>query len=139
MPPTNTCDPSCDTDEDSGTEDQVTINNLPGNQLPAQAFLVQEDPDAEEWEEEDLIPLAQLLKKPDIVLKPNKSYRWVNGTLEHDLLDIQWPQISTVNSSNSPLELFELFFDTDFIQMFVDCTTKYASSKNRKADVTVQK
>lgn len=79
------------------------------------------------------------MKNLDIVLKPNKSYRWVNGTLEHDLLDIDKykPQISTVNNSNSPLELFELFFDTDVIQMFVDCTNKYASSKNRKADVTV--
>ena len=67
MPPINACDPNCDTDEDSGNE-EVNINNLPGNQLLAETDVEVSsgsfsDSSEQEWEEEDLVPLPTLLQK----------------------------------------------------------------------------
>lgn len=63
------------TDEDSGEEDSVNINNLPGNQLTAEAEVIeseaaensdstasQNEPD-ESTDSEDNIPLSRLVKK----------------------------------------------------------------------------
>ncbi|KAK9693525.1 hypothetical protein QE152_g34150 [Popillia japonica] len=47
------------TDEDSGDENFVSIDNLPGSQLRAEAE-VMEHLDEELWEEEDNIPLSLL-------------------------------------------------------------------------------
>nr|CAI5865311.1 unnamed protein product [Callosobruchus analis] len=77
MPPANANDPAYDTDEDSGDEDEASINNLPGGQLRAQAFLQERfenkfwDPKDDlilsifvfQWAPEDDIPLSSLLKK----------------------------------------------------------------------------
>lgn len=60
FPPENACEYI--TDEDSGDEDNVYPNNLPGSQLraPAEINLTQQEDEDTGFDAEDHIPLAQL-------------------------------------------------------------------------------
>lgn len=134
MPPND----NGDTDEDSGNEENVDINNLPGSQLLVEAeinrSILEED---EEWYEDDLIPLSQLAKKSKVeVLK--KKYKWVAGGLNLTEIESEWPEISTAENNNTPLELFQRFFDSEVIDMLVSYTNMYAARKNQKYDITVE-
>lgn len=127
-----------DTDEDSGNEEEVHINNLPGSQLRSTAEIrIIGRTDDEEWDEDDLIPLSELAERERrMTIGPKKVHKWTRGNLQNPVLNLEWPQLNTVYNHNSPLELFECFFDAEIIDMFVTCTNQYAASKNRKSDVT---
>ena len=112
MPPINACDPNCDTDEDSGNE-EVNINNLPGNQLLAETDVEVSsgsfsDSSEQEWEE-DLVPLSHIVAKIDLPEK-KKTYACKDGVLNHTLIHEEWSEPHLVQDKKSPLQLFELFF-----------------------------
>ncbi|KAG8261983.1 hypothetical protein J6590_108807 [Homalodisca vitripennis] len=155
LPPTNaTADM---TDEDSGEEDNVEIDNVPPSQVNAPALLEvvnipfdeQKSNICENENTEELSKTVSIEQKThkrknrDLLLstrstqlseKKKKSFNWkINSDLETILED--WPLMLTVpNIEKTPLEYFELFFDEDVINMIVTYTNQYAAKRNRLGD-----
>nr|XP_022900637.1 piggyBac transposable element-derived protein 3-like [Onthophagus taurus] len=76
LPPINACGNL--TDEDSGEEDQMSINNLPGSQLQATVELFG-DHVSSSYDTDDNIPLSELArkfqnKKKNVQKKENLSF-----------------------------------------------------------------
>lgn len=137
FPPTNANE--YNTDEDSGNDENVSPNNLPGSQLMADVeFSMRENrrensiDSIKDWESEDELPLSNFVAKR---LKKTKLF---NYTLGKDLLETfpVWNSVSHVRNNRSPLELFKCFFDKDQVDEIVHHTNVYASQKNRPPDVT---
>lgn len=129
QPPTNACQDL--TDEDSGDEDLMNIDNLPGPQLRAEAEIFNhneeggdEDEEAEATDEqdEDNLPLRSF----QIAMK--KNYLWEEKDLESQAYE--WPAYYDVKTNLSPTELFIQFFDENVINMFVKYSKLYAARKN---------
>lgn len=139
MPPTNSCDIL--TDEDSGDDDDVNVNNLPPSQLRAEAELFEQNSD-DEWEDEDKIPLFelrnQLLSKKRYDDIKKKKYYWEKQDIENSCLDLEWPNFCLPSNNLSPISLFENYLDQEIIDMFVTCTNMYAATKNRRSDITAE-
>lgn len=151
FPPTNACEPV--TDEDSGDEDGVNINNLPGSQLRAEAEIFHDVSevtnrknilkripvpynDLDDTDSEDNIPLIELrgrIKKRKIEVK-KKSYQWVAQDLIPE--EVQFPCQQNVLNNNSPSELFSCFWSDEIIEMFVTYSNLYATSKNKFGNIT---
>lgn len=125
QPPINACQDL--TDEDSGDEDLMNVNNLPGSQLLAEAEIVVSS-DIDEVLDEDDLPLASLQ------LAMKKHYEWEEKDLEPPQYD--WPVLCDVKSNFTPTELFLNFFDASVIDMFVTYTNMYAAKKNKPGNVT---
>lgn len=129
------------TDEDSGDENFVTPNNLPGSQLRAEANLSydgESQQDEEQWDSDDEIPLSSFAtkkKKLSIKSKSRKkpTVKWSDVELTNTFpnwLDVCGPKVE-----KSPLELFMYFFDKDIVQMLINYTNIYAAQKNQTSTV----
>ena len=77
MPPTNACNDI--TDDDSGDEDLVTINNLPGSQLRSEAG-INKPPELSDYadDDDDNIPLS-IVK---LYCQKKKTYEWINEDIQ---------------------------------------------------------
>ncbi|KAF2888807.1 hypothetical protein ILUMI_17367 [Ignelater luminosus] len=69
------------TDEDSGEEETLSSNNLPGSQLQAPAEIIFQDDANHDFSSEDDVPLSELRKslafKPrNVVKKKQKNHHW---------------------------------------------------------------
>ncbi|XP_056648823.1 piggyBac transposable element-derived protein 2-like [Diorhabda sublineata] len=127
MPPKNSCEEV--TDEDSGDEDHLDINNLPGSQLLAEAEIfepkVEEDvnislsSDSGSDDNEENLPLSDVkrLLKNSQHIYVKKNYVWRNQDLTPNNIEVPKPQI--VQNENSVIELFSLFWDDEVIDLFV--------------------
>lgn len=124
MPPNNACDDI--TDEDSGDENLLSIENLPSSQLLANAEIndtishLDSDYDSDP---EFNVPLSMFIKK-----NTKTSYKWNNGDIKRET--VVWPVVQTAPATRSPYELFSLFFSEDVINMFVSYSNLYAAQKN---------
>lgn len=120
------------TDEDSASEEEAIIDNLPGPQLRATAEIRTRDDS--EWDEEDCMPLSQVRemnrKRPRI----DENYVWQMDADLHVPAN-EWEEIS-VKRNLSPFEYFSFFFCDALINLFVENTNKYAASKNLAPTVT---
>lgn len=140
MPPINANDDF--TDEDSGDDNDVAVNNLPASQLLAEAEIYNKDEENEMqelehgtqgmWDESDYLPLSHFVKSKS----KKKMYKWEKLELGKEKLNIPWTPISAAANESSPQQLFEQFFDQETIQLLVDFTNMYALKRNRKADIT---
>ncbi|VEN54697.1 unnamed protein product, partial [Callosobruchus maculatus] len=143
MPPLNYCDPV--TDEDSGDEDTVNLNNLPGSQLLAEAELFHPSQgngyavgapmniNIDDSDEEDNLPLSVVKNRIIGTLPKNvpvfkKSFTWSNQDLPRT--DLEFPTVQCPQNSNTPGELFSFFWSDDVIDMFVTYSNLYAMMKN---------
>ncbi|KAK4882427.1 hypothetical protein RN001_005746 [Aquatica leii] len=123
LPPTNANDDL--TDEDSGDEQDLSINNLPASQLLAEAELfshelnlVDEDKknNVEDfWDESDELPLSEFIK---IRRKNNRTYKWEKSDFSGKICNT-WNAISSAAFETSPPELFFKFFTEDIIDMLI--------------------
>lgn len=128
------------TDEDSGDEDNVLLDNLPKLLLDGEAELqICFNKDGyeiyDEFDEEDDIPLASL--QPKKKLKFDKTnIKWE----KKDLVDTEDNPIINEDSENedipSPMELFGKFIDDEYIDLVVNFTNMYAQTKNNISNVT---
>ncbi|XP_057660717.1 piggyBac transposable element-derived protein 3-like [Diorhabda carinulata] len=144
MPPKNSCEEV--TDEDSGDEDHLDINNLPGSQLLAEAEIfepnVEEDvnislpSDSGSDDNEENLPLSDVkrLLKNSQHMYVKKNYAWRNHDLTPNNIEVPKPQI--VQNENSVIELFSLFWGDEVIDLFVYYSNMYATSKNRVGNIT---
>lgn len=128
------------TDEDSGDEDNVEINNLPASQMQSEVevtakYMV----DDQEWESEDEVPLARLREKEKPtakIAKKKKSYHYVKEDLASNDVIFDKPDVFD-RPNYSPTEIFCLFFDDELIEKIAEETNRYASQKNRATRVDV--
>ncbi|KAI4464044.1 piggybac transposable element-derived protein 4 [Holotrichia oblita] len=83
-PPVNACEDQ--TDEDSGDEFDLSLNNLPGSQLGAVSEVKFHSDD--EWSSDDDIPLSTFMKSSKHMrnnnAKDKKKYNWENIDLTPD-------------------------------------------------------
>ncbi|KAK9727481.1 Transposase IS4 [Popillia japonica] len=137
FPPENACEYI--SDEDSGDEDNVNPNNLPGSQLraPAEINLTQQEDEDTGFDAEDHIPLAQLQSTNADNSVMNKKRKietpcvWVCKDFEEHASE-EWPTESSNELKQiTPLQLFEMFFDEDIIEHIVTETNRYASQKSK--------
>lgn len=146
MPPKNSTEDL--TDEDSGGEDEMSVNNLPPSQLLAEAEIMMERESDQtneggasseacsvEWDSEDDIPLAEYVKQRKI--EKTKKYNWRKADLQ-SAINKTWSPVDTVANNNCPYELFSLFFDQEVLDLFVSYSNMYAARRNRKADISLQ-
>lgn len=128
-------EPNILTDEESGDEeDDFDINRLPGRQLSARAEIVLHnnqriggDIDMDDGANKE----DESCTTPRIVL--DKNFSWISGDLEvppkHNKMMIPDNKNGLYKNMN-PTELFELFFDENVINLLVEESMRYASSKN---------
>ncbi|CAG4953051.1 unnamed protein product [Parnassius apollo] len=102
-------DPDCLTDEDSGEEDNVTLNNLPRNILlqPAEVMI------------QGQIMVSDTEEEPSDSTSRTKH---VQGACQ----------------DKRPIEWFENFLDEDVISLLVSESNKYAVKKNLPGDITTE-
>ncbi|KAI4472040.1 hypothetical protein MML48_1g12767 [Holotrichia oblita] len=128
-PPVNACDDQ--TDEDSGDEFGLSLNNLRGSQLDA-AFEVKFHSD-DEWSSDDDVPLSIFIKSAKHIrnnnAKDKKKYNWENIDLTPETSTFENETI--VGNRMTSIDLFSLFFDHSLLQLILDKTQYYAQTKNR--------
>lgn len=147
MPPLNYAEPV--TDEDSGDENIVDINNLPGSQLRAEAEFFKTSTNNKNQvqtltimectnsDSEDDLPLSEIrtrIKKTESPTNIKKKYKWSSEDLI--VSDISFPASQNVQNCNLPSELFSFFWNDDVIEMFVTYSNLYALSKNKAGNIT---
>lgn len=136
LPPENACGNI--TDEDSGDENNLDIENLPGNQLRAPVEIQfnnvsksSSNSDSDNNDEEYTMPLSELAKrlsnKSKQVLKRKKTdFKWVKKDFENNGSDDEWQSdISEETTKKQPVELFQKFFDNDLIELIVNESNRY--------------
>lgn len=135
MPPINAC--GSITDNDSGEEDHVSVNNLPGSQLQASAEINFTDRGTfSSSDSEDNISLAELAKKYKRKIRPTKkkkTYQWVKEDLTPNTPEIFDNDVA--DEIKPPLEWFSDFFDDELFTLLTVETNRYASQKNNHLEV----
>lgn len=103
------------TDEDSGEEDNVELNNLPGSQLRAEVeirarrSIQTRDVEDASWDSDDDLPLATFVKRSKIVSKKKRTYKWTKNDIISDFSST-WETICGPKPFYTPLQAFLLFF-----------------------------
>lgn len=133
-------------EEDSADEDQPqSVNHLSGQQLAAEADVryvttscktvspSDEINSQDTSDEEDDVPLAALASTAKVgqrhaAKRPELTRKWSQRDLPSDSGCSQHDSTipSFLEKDWTPVKLFELFFDTDTIQLLVENTKKYA-------------
>ncbi|XP_036327532.1 uncharacterized protein LOC118740145 [Rhagoletis pomonella] len=151
------------TDEDSGDEEIVTLNNLPGSQLRASAEIEYMSSDSDD----DDVPLCSLAKRSrtteepiteerqtepstsssaPIISRPsavpfvdptvpnNEKYIWRNRHNPRDQLE--WQENQGPRYPQTPVYYFDCMFGDGVIDLLVTYTNIYATQKNKVGNVT---
>ncbi|XP_050512968.1 piggyBac transposable element-derived protein 3-like [Diabrotica virgifera virgifera] len=147
FPPENANDDV--TDCDSGDEELTTINNLPGSQLRNDVELVFDNATKlpqdsvnsslpEEDSDDDNIPLALFLSKEKLPhqLEKRISAHWIQGDLYQHPDCTYWKTQFGPKMTQSPMEIFNLFFDDEVINLVTEYTNIYAGQRNLLNDIT---
>jgi len=136
QPPDNACAEV--TDEDSGDEETVTINNLPPSQLRADAETQRPpDDDSSTDSDDDARHLAASSLPP--AKKKMKVYTWRKGDLAlSPITSRTWNPKDVIELRESPVDLFLTFFDAEVFGMIVTQSNNYAARKNKNLDMTVE-
>lgn len=143
FPPNNAC--ADITDEDSGAEESVNINNLPALQLQAPAEIrLQVRKNAEgisSDDSDDDLPLSVLQaklarnkkKNKQTPAKNQKTFTWVKEDLPSAESNFQSRECFEV--CETAMEIFSKFFDDEVIELILTETNKYALKQNRPGDI----
>ncbi|XP_054724350.1 piggyBac transposable element-derived protein 3-like [Uloborus diversus] len=128
------------TDEDSGKEDCLEMNNLTGGQLRAKAVVTLRKNNQErkiigesDSEVEDVRHTPSNCKKRIMKKKiPQKNRNWSKSELRKDnYLQLTWNEQKPpfLNVHWSPTSLFELFLNGEIIQLILEQSILYAGQK----------
>lgn len=135
------------TDEDSGDENDVVLNNLPGSQLRGivevsmgknqedrkESEDVIDDVTVDNWNSDDDLPLSTFVQRK---IKKTKEFHYLLGKDIEENFPI-WNSVFYTKNNRSPASIFKSFFDKNLIDKITQCTNLYASQKNVLADVIV--
>lgn len=148
FPPDNANDEN--TDEDSGEEDFLTLNNLPGSHLRAEAEVFYDNgtptdngecsKEDIQWESEDDLPISTFLskKRSSKCFQSSKTkklpIKWLNNDL--NVTFPLWSPVEGPFNEVSPVNLFRHFFDDEVLSTVLDFTNTYALQNNRDKTVT---
>jgi hypothetical protein len=130
FPPENAND-DCDTDEDSGDEDLVVPDNLPGAQLSAEVEVQSSENNSQDWDSDDNKPLSTFVERRPKVLK---NFEYESSDLEITTFS-DWKDVSSVQNNLSPAATFKLFFDQEVINLVLYFSNIFAQQKNRAGDI----
>ena len=127
------------TDEDSGKEDSVDINNLTGGQLRAKAIVTLRKKHQEKQiigqsdSDEDVHDICSNKRNRRKRAKiPRNNRNWSKRELsENNTLQLTWNGVKPVflNIRWSPTSLFELFINDEIIEYILERTILYAGQK----------
>lgn len=143
LPPVNACGNV--TDEDSGDEDLIDINNLPASQMQSQVEVNTRITD-EDWSSEDELPLSELqrrsknksnIKSCGSRLESRTVYRYVKEDLPSDDYVFPVDSLDDFQLNRTPADLFFLFFDNDILSKIVEETNRYSRQKNSNVLVDI--
>lgn len=134
LPPENACGDI--TDEDSGDERNLAIDNLPANQLRAPVEITfnksAESPansNSDDEDEEYTMPLSELakhLRKKTTQKSKKADLKWVKKDFDDIGSDDEWQfDVSEEVAKKQPIELFQNFFDDDLIGLIVNESNRY--------------
>ncbi|XP_045501113.1 piggyBac transposable element-derived protein 3-like [Colias croceus] len=128
-------DPDCLTDEDSGEEDNVTLNNLPRNILlqPAEV-MIQGQIMVSDTEEEPSDSTGRTKRRRRHT--PCVGNAWRKRDLAKN--PVNWPDVQGACQDKRPIEWFENFLDEDVISLLVSESNKYAVKKNLPGNITTK-
>lgn len=123
------------TDEDSGEEDDMNANNLPGTVLRAEAQIK-----GKYTESTSVAEFSMPSKSDNLLSTSNKRqkknvYIWSKEDGAQQVNE-NFPLISTNATELSPLEWFSCFIDEDVVDLLVTETNKYIARRNGLGDVT---
>ena len=136
QPPDNACADL--TDEDSGNEEQLIINNLPPSQLRAVAEVQQRSEDDSSTDLDESQPTTSSSNRHP-PKKKTKVYSWKKSDLgSSSITSRTWTHRDVDDCENSPVELFFTFFDVEVFDLIVTQTNNYAAHKNKNLDMTVE-
>ncbi|KAB0805698.1 hypothetical protein PPYR_02668 [Photinus pyralis] len=135
------------TDEDSGHENAVNIENLPENQLNTEVEVEFDDYKTEATQpmsvsngenagfdsSDDDIPLSVYKTILNSSSKKHKAMHWTKDDL--DIPTTQWQNLPRPPMQLSPFELFRLFFDDAIIEIITNESNRYASQHNLAGDI----
>lgn len=126
------------TDEDSGEEEIVGMNNLPGSQLRAEVEIINDsqtvDNEINSSDSEDDLPLLHFVKKPiNIQKKRVKNRIWMKRDIKPELPI--WNDESGPKHLMSPVESFLQIFDNEVFNMLTENSNFYAAAHNRPGDI----
>lgn len=138
LPPTNACGNV--TDEDSGDEDQVDINNLPGSLMQSSVEInIREQEDMQS--SDDDIPLSEIRKKcvgfNKKEIKKKKVYQYIKEDIPLDTYTFPKNNDDLLGHGKSPTELFFNFFDNDILCKITEETNRYSQQKNTNVIVNM--
>nr|CAH7765196.1 unnamed protein product [Callosobruchus chinensis] len=109
------------TDEDSGEEDNVVINNLLGAQLRTLAEVVLPNiEDISDFDSEDDLPLSRFVERQQVSrpkMKQTEELAWIKTDITPNMPS--WTPPYGPKQEISPVESFFQFFDDDVISMLV--------------------
>src|SRR6218665_3715789 len=122
--------------QDSGDEEQVTINNLPPSQLRADAETQRPpDDDSSTDSDDDASSLPPAKKKMKVYYKPT----WRKSDLSlSPITSRTWNHKDVIELTESPIDLFLTFFDVEVFGLIVIQTNNYAARKNKNLNMTVE-
>lgn len=132
------------TDEDSGAEEAVALNNFPSSQLQAPAEIKSKVPiheDISSDESDDNLPLSELQAKitqshniqKRKQMKKKKQFNWVKQDLT--FTETNFSCLECPSNLESPLDIFCKFFDEEVIELILTESNKYAQKKNRNGNI----
>lgn len=133
LPPNNACDEV--TDEDSGDEDIMDINNLPSSFMRSMVEVACKRKSDEDWDSDDEIPISEIKKRLSFSAKKKKVYEYVKEDLPSNTHLFEKEEFYYVEED--PSTLFFNFFDDDILKLMVSETNRYASQKNKTQTVTL--
>lgn len=132
LPPNNACGDV--TDEDSGDEDNVDINNLPASQMQSVVEVVASNNTIDDnWDSEDELPLTTVRHNLSVrgnTIKRKREYQYVKEDLVAREVMFRNNTEELNFSDCSPTSLFSLYFDDELFQIITEETNRYAAQKN---------
>jgi hypothetical protein len=131
-------------DNDNSDDEHVgDVNHLPRGILCQGAEIRRVVDD--EYEAEDLIPLAELFPQPGPsdkkirkVGQAKKSYTWLEEIPDFSINIVSDPRPPSAEAqlAKNPIDFFNLFFDDELVDLIVHETNMYAQQKNMELGFT---
>lgn len=119
------------TDEDSGTEDDPKIANVPGSQLSSEVEVAENEADKDKPDALPVIVETEPLPSSDVSSRAQnpraskqrkivRSYGWKKKELDSSQNN-EWPEMQSCeeNKVKSPLDYFKYFIDQDVLDLLV--------------------
>ncbi|KAI4465421.1 hypothetical protein MML48_3g00015136 [Holotrichia oblita] len=129
------------TDEDSRNEDELSVHNLPGSHLRAQAEIVGRNDDGFEFDDDDNISLSFLARPTAQVVSQLSKRKKICASKEKEInseIFSNFEKPMGPKNNMSTVDYFAMFFDSELKNMIPRYANLYASQNRRSPDITCE-